>query len=172
MFRCEKSLNEFNKTFNKNFVLSNSKTWNERRLDYMRQFSREERKIKEEQIASLQNLQQLETIGDRKIKELEHFERVESLERLESLEDLPAFTISNLDFADVKIITPPEETIIYLDPPYRGTCEYVEKFDYARVDEYFKQSPYTCFMSEYTAPFKSILEMLKLKLQLMKQLFI
>ncbi len=39
--------------------------------------------------------------------------------------------------------------------------EYKEKFDYARVDEYFKQSPYTCFMSEYEAPFKSILEIKK-----------
>ena len=74
---------------------------------------------------------------------------------------MPAFTITNLDFADVKITTPPEETIIYLDPPYRNTTEYKEKFDYARVDEYFKQSPYTCFMSEYNAPFKSILEIKK-----------
>jgi len=188
MFRCEKSLDEFNKTFNKNFVLSNAKTWNERRLDYMRQFSREQKRNEDDQIQNLESLQslekfnyfshqekmesmqrinQLEIIGDRKIKELEHFERVQNLQNLQSLqslqrlESLPSFTITNLDFADVKIITPPEETIIYLDPPYRGTAEYVEKFDYTRVDEYFKQSPYTCFMSEYTAPFQSILEIKK-----------
>lgn len=47
------------------------------------------------------------------------------------------------------------------NPPYRNTREYKEKFDYARVDEYFKQSPYSCFMSEYNAPFKSILEIKK-----------
>lgn len=29
------------------------------------------------------------------------------------------------------------------------------------IDNYFKQSPYTCFMSEYNAPFKSILEIKK-----------
>lgn len=29
------------------------------------------------------------------------------------------------------------------------------------IDNYFKQSPYTCFMSEYTALFKSILEIKK-----------
>lgn len=139
MFCCEKSLKEFNHLLNTNIVLSNKTTWNERRLDYLKQFSKEQRKFKQ-----LQRLQQLER-----------------LEQLEQLEQLPSFTITNLDFADVKIITPLEETIIYLDPPYRGTAEYKEKFDYARVDEYFKQSPYTCFMSEYNAPFKSILEIKK-----------
>lgn len=155
MFRCEKSLKEFNQLFNKNFVLSNKTTWNERRLDYMQQFSREQRAVNEEQLQHLERAIQFERIGE--LKEA----RVQSLERLESLERLPVFTITNLDFADVKITTPPEEIIIYLDPPYRNTREYKEKFDYARVDEYFKQSPYSCFMSEYNAPFKSILEIKK-----------
>ena len=132
MFCCEKSLKEFNHLLNTNIVLSNKKTWNERRLDYLKQFSKEQRAVK-----------------------------LQRLEQLERLERLQSFTITNLDFADVKIITPLEETIIYLDPPYRGTAEYKEKFDYTRVDEYFKQSPYTCFMSEYNAPFKSILEIKK-----------
>lgn len=138
MFCCEKSLKEFNQLLNTNFVLSNKTTWNERRLDYIKQFSRKQRAVK------LQRLQQLER-----------------LERLQQLQRLPSFTITNLDFADVKITTPLEESIIYLDPPYRGTAEYKEKFDYTKIDEYFKQSPYTCFMSEYNAPFKSILEIKK-----------
>lgn len=141
MFCCEKSLKEFNHLLNTNFVLSNKKTWNERRLDYLKQFSKEQRAVKEEQLQQLEQLQRLQ--------------------QLEQLEQLPSFTITNLDFADVKITTPLEETIIYLDPPYRGTAEYKEKFDYTRVDEYFKQSPYTCFMSEYNTPFKSILEIKK-----------
>lgn len=29
------------------------------------------------------------------------------------------------------------------------------------IDNYFRQSHYTCFMSEYNAPFKSILEIKK-----------
>ena len=32
------------------------------------------------------------------------------------------------------------------------------------LDDYFKSSPYTCFMSEYNAPFKSIMEIEKLSL--------
>jgi site-specific DNA-adenine methylase len=142
IFCCEKSLKEFNHLLNTNIVLSNKTTWNERRLDYLKQFSKEQRKFKQLQL-------------------LEQLQQLEQLERLERLEQLPFFTITNLDFADVKITTPLEETIIYLDPPYRGTAEYKEKFDYTRVDEFFKNSPYTCFMSEYNAPFKSILEIKK-----------
>jgi site-specific DNA-adenine methylase len=145
MFCCEKSLKELNLLLNINIKISNAKTWNERRLDYLRYFPKEQRKIKE--LEQLERLQQLE--------------RLEILERLQQLEKLPAFTISNLDFADVKITTPLDETIIYLDPPYRETAKYKEKFDYTRVDEFFKNSPYTCFMSEYNAPFKSILEIKK-----------
>ena len=139
MFCCEKSLKELNLLLNINIKISNAKTWNERRLDYLQYFPKEQRKIK--------RLQQLE--------------RLQQLIQLLQLERLPAFTISNLDFADVKITTPLDETIIYLDPPYRGTAEYKEKFNYEKVDEFFKNSLYTCFMSEYNALFKSILEIKK-----------
>lgn len=145
MFCCEKSLKELNLLFNINIKISNAKTWNERRLDYLQYFPKEQRKIK--------GLEQLEQLG--------RLQQSERLEKLQQLEKLPAFTISNLDFADVKITTPLDETIIYLDPPYRSTAEYKEKFNYEKVDEFFKNSPYTCFMSEYNAPFKSILEIKK-----------
>ena len=64
------------------------------------------------------------------------------------------------------INTPPEETIIYLDPPYRNTEGYIigENFNYNEIDEYFKNHKYTCFMSEYEAPHKCILEIKKAKL--------
>ena len=136
MFCCEKSLKELNLLLNTNIKIRNAKTWNERRLDYKKQ-----------------RLQQLER--------LEKLINLQKLERLEQLEKLPAFTISNLDFTDVKITTPLDETIIYLDPPYRGTAEYKEKFNYEKADEFFKNSSYTCFMSEYNAPFNSILEIRK-----------
>jgi site-specific DNA-adenine methylase len=110
-------------------------------LDLKAQFSREQRNKKEDQ------LQQLE--------------RLEQLLQLERLEQLPAFTITNLDFQDVKIETPLEETIIYLDPPYRGTAEYKESALFDDIDNYFRNSPYTCFMSEYNAPFESVLEIRK-----------
>jgi site-specific DNA-adenine methylase len=135
VFRNENALAEFNQKNNSNFVLSGKKTWNERRLDFMAQIPR----------AS-------------KIKQLE---RLEQLQQLEQLERLPAFSISNLDFQEVKIETPVVETIIYLDPPYRGTCGYLEGVLHSEIDSYFLNSPYSCFMSEYNAPFDSVLEIKK-----------
>ena len=135
VFRNENALAEFNQKNNSNFVLSGKKTWNERRLDFMAQIPRASK------IEQLQQLQQLE--------------------RLEQLERLPAFSISNLDFQEVKIETPVVETIIYLDPPYRGTCGYLEGVLHSEIDSYFLNSPYSCFMSEYNAPFDSVLEIKK-----------
>jgi site-specific DNA-adenine methylase len=132
MFQCKNSLEKFNQITNSNFVLSDAKTWNKRRLDFMQQFSRERRDKKEEQLQQLERLQQL-----------------------------LAFTITNLDFRDVKIETPDDETIIYLDPPYRGTVAYIEKCFFEDIDNYFRNSPYDCFMSEYDAPFKPVLEIEK-----------
>ena len=151
MFCCEKSLKELNLLFNTNIKISNAKTWNERRLDYLQHFSKEQKKIKE--------LEQLERL--QKLERVEQLQELQGLQQLERLEQLPAFTTSNLDFADVKITTPLDETIIYLDPPYRGTTKYEEKFNYEKADEFFKSSPYTCFMSEYNAPFNFILEIRK-----------
>ena len=144
VFRNENALAEFNQKNNSNFVLSGKKTWNERRLDFMAQIPRASK------IKQLERLQQLEQL-----------QRLQQLERLEQLERLPAFSISNLDFQEVKIETPVVETIIYLDPPYRGTCGYLEEVLHSEIDSYFLNSPYSCFMSEYNAPFDSVLEIKK-----------
>jgi site-specific DNA-adenine methylase len=138
VFQCKNSLEKFNQITNSNFVLSDAKTWNKRRFDFMSQVK-----------------------GRSKYKELEQLEQLQRLEQLEQLQQLSVFTITNLDFRDVKIETPIDKTIIYLDPPYRGTATYIEKCFFEDIDNYFKNSPYDCFMSEYNAPFKSILEIEK-----------
>ena len=146
MFQCKKSLEEFNKLLECNITISNLLSWNERRIEFMSQ------------------------VKDRKYHELQHplqlqqLERLEHLEHLEHLERLPTFTTSNLDYQNVIIETPIDKTIVYLDPPYRGTADYIESALHNEIDNYFINSPYPCFMSEYNAPHKSILEIEKLKL--------
>jgi len=135
VFQDKNALKELNQKINFNFILSNKKTWNERRFDFMRQTTSR---------VDLQQLQQLE-----------------QLQRLQQLQQLPAFTITNLDFREVKIETPIDETIVYLDPPYRGTATYIEKCFFENIDNYFRNSPYSCFMSEYDAPFQSVFEINK-----------
>jgi 16S rRNA G966 N2-methylase RsmD len=89
-------------------------------------------------------------------------QRLQQLERLERLER-QNITLSNLSYKDVIINTPPEETIIYIDPPYRNTAKYIagKDFDYQELDGWFRNHNYTCFMSEYNAPHKCILEIKK-----------
>ena len=51
------------------------------------------------------------------------------------------------------ITTPPEETVVYCDPPYRGTSSYVSgEFDFVEFDNWFTNLPCTAFLSEYNSP--------------------
>lgn len=98
----------------------------------------------------------------RKLIQLEQLQRLEQLQQLQQQN----ITFSNLSYKDVIINTPPEETIVYIDPPYRATTRYVAggDFNYEELDSWFKNHNYTCFMSEYNAPHKCILEIKKASL--------
>lgn len=150
MFQCEKALKEFNELNQVNYTISNAKTWNERRLHHKAEWN---------QHMKIKNCSKLEML-----EQLQQLQRLEQLEQLQQLEGFTSFTISNLDFQEVKIETPPEETIIYLDPPYRGTAKYLEDALFEEIDNYFTNSPYDCFMSEYNAPFEPIFTIQKLSL--------
>jgi len=128
---------------------------------------------------SFGNNQRTYLFGDiEETKHLAHnvvmFKCEKSLKELNNLLDtdiktsnLPTWNGRRLDFVKgVKINTPIEETIIYLDPPYRNTEKYIEgkDFDYKELDQWFLENKYTCFMSEYNAPHKVIFEIDKLSL--------
>jgi len=151
MFCCEKSLAELNSLKNTNFILSEKKTWNERRLDFLSQIASYKRE--EDYLRILTNLINLQ--------KLEELKKLEQLERLEAIKRFERFKTTSLDFQDVKIETPIDETIIYLDPPYRGTATYTENTIFQDVDNYFLNSPYDCFLSEYNAPFEPVLSINK-----------
>jgi site-specific DNA-adenine methylase len=68
---------------------------------------------------------------------------------LEQLEQLEQLEIKNQSYADVAIDTPPSETVIYLDPPYKGTGQYAKKLDHTEFDDYVKNSPYKIYVSGY-----------------------
>ena len=55
------------------------------------------------------------------IKNQTLFQHLASLQQLEQLKQLERLKISNLSYEQVKIETPISETIIYCDPPYKGT---------------------------------------------------
>ena len=147
MFQCEEALKEFNLITQADIKISKLSTWNERRIAFRTQI-RDRR-----QLAELEQLEQLE-----RLEQLEQLERLQQLERLDNIQ------LFNLDYKDVIINTPPEETIVYLDPPYRNTAGYIEGLNYDELDDYFRGLPYLAFMSEYQTPFNSILEIKKVQL--------
>ena len=129
--KCTQSLKEFNKLFNTDLTFSEKQNWNDRRLDFRSYLTSRNKRL-----------------------ELERLEQLERLQRLEQLQQ--NITFYNLDYKDVPILTPIEETIVYLDPPYRGTAKYIEGICHKELDEYFANLPYLAFMSEYNAPFDII----------------
>ena len=135
VFRDAESLRVLRDILGVELSLSDAKTINERRLDFRKT-------IRKSMRLDLQQLQQLQQL-----------ERLERLERLEQ-----KITFTNLDYRDVKITTPIDETVVYLDPPYRGTEKYIEGIDHDGMDEFFRSLPYLAFMSEYNAPFNCILD--------------
>ena len=92
------------------------------------------------------------------LTELKQLQRLEILQQLQQLEQLDLITHTNLDYAEVKISTPPQDTIIYADPPYANTSEYKlcgNGFDYERFYQWCidkAKQGYNVFISEYNMP--------------------
>lgn len=93
-----------------------------------------------------------------RLQHLEHLERVEHLECLDNLERIQHLEISNLSYENVKIKTPVNETIIYLDPPYnvknsvsryKKEKNYYNSFNYDSYYSYIFNSEYKIYTSSY-----------------------
>ena len=76
-------------------------------------------------------------------------QHLEHLERLQHLEQLVRLGISNLSYELVKIDTPINETVIYCDPPYKGTVKYKEDINHDIFLDFVKSSPYKIYVSSY-----------------------
>ena len=93
--------------------------------------------------------------GHKQLEQLQQLQQLQQLERLEQLQQLePNISFSSVSYEQVKIDTPPEETIIYCDPPYFNTTDYKNEsaFDSMKFFKWAEQCPYSVFVSEYYAP--------------------
>ena len=81
------------------------------------------------------------------------------LESLQNLQQLQNLQISNLSYEDVKIETPINETIIYCDPPYKGTGKYQRDIDHDKFLEWVKNSPYKIYVSSYEFDLPCVFEL-------------
>ena len=84
-----------------------------------------------------------------KILGLEQLQHLQHLQRLQHLQHLEHLEVSNLSYEEVIIDTPISETVIYCDPPYKGTGKYQKDISHNDFLEYVKSSPYKIYVSSY-----------------------
>ena len=139
--------------YNPHLPKKNYKGTQGKALTELKQLQRLEILQQLQQLEQLHHLQQLQ-----QLQQLEQLQRLERLERLGQLQQLDLITHTNLDYAEVKISTPPQDTIIYADPPYINTSEYKlcgNNFDYERFYQWCidkAKKGYNVFISEYNMP--------------------
>ncbi len=82
------------------------------------------------------------------LRKEKHAGDLQSLQRLQSLQSLQNYQ------GDYRNVPVPQEgtTVIYCDPPYRGTAEYLNKFNYNEFDEWCRAHKDNSFISEYNMP--------------------
>lgn len=70
---------------------------------------------------------------------------LESLERLQSL----GIIANKHDYREVEI---PEGAVVYCDPPYKGTADYINAFDSEAFYQWVRDCEHPVYFSEYSAP--------------------
>ena len=96
-------------------------------------------------LQGLQRLQGLEGLG--------RLERLERLQGLQGLEGLQRLQVTKLDYHDLFLFGVPESSVVYLDPPYKGTdTTGYAPFDYAEFESWLKTLNFPVVVSEYTCP--------------------
>lgn len=110
--------------------------------------------------------------GAKRGQQLERLERISLLQQVKQLEQvervMDCLTFSNGSYEDVVLDTPPDETVVYCDPPYRNTAGYVSSedgkegtFSTQFFDKWVTASKYPVYISEYSAPFQTVFSIQK-----------
>lgn len=81
--------------------------------------------------------------------DMQQLELMQQLERMQQLLNLQSLEILNYSYEQVKIETPVEETILYCDPPYKGTGKYQCDINHDLFLEWCKNNKYKVYISSY-----------------------
>ena len=86
----------------------------------------------------------------RKAQRLDELQSLEGLQRLQSLERLESLEVTQLDYRALKFDA---DSVIYCDPPYKGTAGYNNKdFDHQAFYDWCLNQEQPLFISEYSMP--------------------
>ncbi len=98
-------------------------------------------------IRDLQSLESLQSLE--RLQRLESLERLQRLESLESLQGLKRLQVSFVSYDEVEILP---DSVIYCDPPYRGTDGYHVEFDHDKFYDWCGKQTELILVSEYAMP--------------------
>ena len=112
-----------------------SKDIHSRRMDFCAFVKMRKNRFDQEQLQQLERLQRLQ--------QLEQLNRLQQLEQLNRLEQLELANMSYLDY-EYK-----EGDIVYCDPPYEGTADYGESFNFKEFYDWAYSRPYQVWFSSY-----------------------
>lgn len=80
------------------------------------------------------------------LQQLEQLQRLERLEQLQQLQRLEQLYFTSLDYKQVKI---KPNSVIYCDPPYKGTADYGSMFNHDEFFDWAASQDNPLFISEY-----------------------
>jgi len=88
---------------------------------------------------------------------IEHLIRIDRLDKIKQSVPFSKLEIVNKSYDEVEITTPPEKTVIYLDPPYSGTGTYQLDIDHDDLYDYIDKSKHKIYLSSYESPLEEVL---------------
>ena len=97
-----------------------------------------------DKLIRLKTLESLE-----RLPSLERLERIQALECLGEMHILERLDISGKSYNEVEILP---NSVVYCDPPYRGTGGYCVEFDHEQFYEWLRNTNFPVYISEYTMP--------------------
>ena len=127
-----------------------SKDIHSRRMDFCAFVKMRKNRFDQEQLQQLERLQRLQQLEQlnrlerlQRLQQLEQLNRLQQLEQLNRLEQLELANMSYLDY-EYK-----EGDIVYCDPPYEGTADYGESFNFKEFYDWAYSRPYQVWFSSY-----------------------
>ena len=77
----------------------------------------------------------------------------QNLQRLENLQSLESLQRLERNAGDYQAVVIPPDSVVYCDPPYKGTAEYKDGgFDYPRFYDWLRTRDFPVYISEYAMP--------------------
>lgn len=84
---------------------------------------------------------------------LQRTQGLAGLQRTQGLVGLQGLQVTKLDYKDLFLFGIPENSVVYLDPPYKGTdTRGYAPFDYAEFESWLTTLNFPVVVSEYTCP--------------------